>query len=77
MPDQKKSSAKSPRHSDAQIAVSMSNLENCLTGLDQGGEEGLQGQLDKIYGPRPLTRVPLPNFPGSSASLLPEPENFD
>jgi len=47
--DQNKNEA--PQVSDAELLEAQRNLETCLEALDQGGEEGLEQALDKLYPP--------------------------
>jgi hypothetical protein len=36
------------RLSESELGEALANLERCLEGLDQDGEEGLQSALDRI-----------------------------
>ena len=43
--------------SDAELAEAQANLERCLEGLYQNGEQGLQKVLDRIYPPIPTEQA--------------------
>ena len=65
-----------PPLTEAEIQEAVDNIEMCLTGLDEGGEEGLQRALDKIYGPRQETKrlfAVEPFLGGGRARVLKQP----
>ncbi len=78
MPNPEKSADECSTLSDEEIDEAQTNLERCLDALDKNGEAGLQAELERIH-PEPSghRRIPLPNFPGSFARLIPEPETVD
>ena len=43
--------AELPPLSDEQIDKGVEKIVNCLEAMDKDGEEGLQRELDKIFGP--------------------------
>jgi hypothetical protein len=69
----------SSKHSESQLAEAEENLVHCLDGLDNGGEKGLQEDLERIY-PEPddgavrinlMTSSPAIGFPAFTPKTVP------
>jgi hypothetical protein len=57
--------------SESELAEALANLERCLEGLEQNGEEGLQRALDRIYPTTGLRSVWI--TPGIHATVSTKP----
>ncbi len=56
---EQKSQGKLPTASSTPFAAEEDQLARCLEALDKGGEPALQKELDRLYSPTDLERVPL------------------
>lgn len=67
--------ASSTPSANADLDEAQTNLEHCLTGLDQNGEAGLQNALNRIYRSTGLVRNPLGGILSDSYAQFYYPPN--